>query len=88
MTNEPHTDEIRRLANGAIDTNYYVAHCHHMRSLAAHRAIRRAITAMLSLLGRERKSEGTMDQLRHSTGDPVADRPAQTDERETYSEAA
>ncbi|MEE8365468.1 MAG: hypothetical protein V3R76_06765 [Gammaproteobacteria bacterium] len=36
--NTDHT-EIRRLANGSIDTDYYLRHCHHERSLSAHRVI-------------------------------------------------
>jgi hypothetical protein len=34
--------EIRRRADGSIDITHYVGHCHHQRSLAAHRAIGRA----------------------------------------------
>lgn len=33
--------EIRRHANGLIDTDYYIRHCHRERSRAAHRAIKR-----------------------------------------------
>ena len=32
--------EIRRLANGSIDTDYYLRHCHQIRSQSAHRCIR------------------------------------------------
>ena len=42
--------EIRRLANGSIDTDYYIRHCHRMRSLAAHRAIDRTFNAPWDLI--------------------------------------
>ena len=37
--------EIRRRADGSIDISHYVEHCHHQRSLAAHRAIGRGFNA-------------------------------------------
>jgi hypothetical protein len=41
--------KIRRLANGAIDTDHYIRQCHRQRSVAAHDAIRRFL-AMLGAL--------------------------------------
>lgn len=38
--------EIRRLAGGSIDTEYYIRHCHLVRSRAAHRAIARALVTL------------------------------------------
>jgi hypothetical protein len=35
------TTEIRRIANGSIDTDHYIRNCHRERSLAAHRAFER-----------------------------------------------
>jgi len=51
--------EIRRLAYGSIDTDHYIRHCHRERSLAAHRAIRRAFDAPGALIRKlaERRSE-------------------------------
>jgi len=37
--------EIRRRADGSIDITHYVEHCHHQRSLAAHRTIGRTFNA-------------------------------------------
>lgn len=42
--------EIRRLANGSIDTDYYIRHCHRMRSLSAHRAIDRTFNMPRELI--------------------------------------
>ena len=36
MTNDP---EIKRTANGSIDTKYYIQHSHNLRSAAAYKAI-------------------------------------------------
>ena len=42
--------EIRRLANGTIDTDYYIRQCHRQRSLAAHRAIGRGFNFPRNLI--------------------------------------
>lgn len=42
--------EIRRLANGSIDTEYYIRQCHRERSLAAHRAIGRTFNMPRNLI--------------------------------------
>ena len=44
------TTEIRRLANGSIDTDHYIRHCHRERSLAAHRAIGRSFNMPRELI--------------------------------------
>lgn len=44
------TTEIRRLANGSIDTDYYIRRCHRERSLAAHRAIGRSFNMPRELI--------------------------------------
>jgi len=44
------TTEIRRTANGSIDTDYYIRHCHRERSLAAHRAIGRTFNMPRELI--------------------------------------
>lgn len=49
MTNQD--TEIRRLANGSIDTNYYVVRCHYLRSRATHRAIGHALRIVKSIFG-------------------------------------
>lgn len=49
--------EIRRNADGSIDTNYYLAHCHRVRSLAAHREIGRAFAALKSVFATRRRAE-------------------------------
>ena len=42
--------EIRRRADGSIDITHYVEHCHHQRSLAAHRTIGRTFNAPWALI--------------------------------------
>lgn len=42
--------EIRRLANGSIDTDYYIRQCHRERSQAAHRAIDRSFNFPRNLI--------------------------------------
>ena len=44
------TTEIRRHADGSIDTDHYIRHCHRERSLAAHRAIGRTFNAPRALI--------------------------------------
>lgn len=44
------TTEIRRLANGSIDTDYYIRQCHREHSLAAHRAIGRGFNFPRNLI--------------------------------------
>lgn len=51
--------EIRRHANGSIDTDYYVRHCHRQRSLAAHKAIGRFLIMIFALIG------GTLEKEKH-----------------------
>ena len=51
--------EIRRHANGSIDTNYYVRHCRRQRSLAAHKAINRFLVMISALIG------GTSEKEQH-----------------------
>jgi hypothetical protein len=53
--------EIRRHANGSIDTDYYVRHCHRQRSLAAHKAIGRFLVMISALIG------GTSERERYGT---------------------
>ena len=48
--------EIRRLANGSIDTAWYVRHCHRRRSLAAHKAIAQIFTAVTRALTGKRNT--------------------------------
>ena len=52
--------EFRRHANGSIDTNYYVRHCHHQRSLAAHKGIGRFLVMISALIG------GTSEKEQHA----------------------
>lgn len=42
--------QIRRLANGSIDTDYYIRQCHREHSLAAHRAIGRGFNFPRNLI--------------------------------------
>lgn len=44
------TTEIRRLADGSIDTDYYIRQCHRERSLAAHRTIGRGFNFPRNLI--------------------------------------
>jgi hypothetical protein len=44
--------EIRRHANGSIDIDHYIRHCHRQRSLSAHAAIRRVAKAIAALVAR------------------------------------
>ncbi len=52
--------EIRRHANGSIDTDYYVRHCHRQRSLSAHKAIGRFLVMISALIG------GTSEKDEHA----------------------
>jgi len=52
-----HETEIRRNADGSIDTAYYVRHCHRQRSLAAHKAIGQFLVMISALIGGTLKKE-------------------------------
>lgn len=54
---------IRRHADGSIDTDYYVRHCHRQRSLAAHKAIERFLVMIGGTSAKQRpapKADATL----------------------------
>ncbi len=51
MTDTP--ENIRRIANGSIDTAYYIAHCHSIRSHSAHDGLNRIFNALKKLFSRQ-----------------------------------
>lgn len=55
--------EIRRLANGSIDTAWYVRHCHRQRSLAVHKAIAGIFAAAKRAFTGNRRSVKPVSQV-------------------------
>jgi hypothetical protein len=78
--------EIRRHANGSIDTDYYVRHCRRQRSLAAHKAIGRFLVMIRGLI--DGASEDDQHAPKVGATRSLSKQQKETDFTQTIREAA